>query len=539
MGARIIAIGLDAADPQLVDRWMAEGHLPNIRKVREQGLYADLFAGNHNISETSWTTFFTGCWPAKTGFWSQIKYSEDKYAWKGITYDYKEYAPFYAMGGDRKVAMFDLPQAAIADEANGIQVLAWGTHSAQTPSVSKPADLLQRIRDEYGSHPALNKDHARLWQKGSLRRLLDNLREGLDLRRRICIDLLKKDDWDLFFTVFAETHSGGHYLYHLSQDDHPWHDHFKGLLGDEDPLLTIYKETDAAVGDIIENAPEDAHILLFSQEGTVANNLDLTGMLFLPEMLYRFAFPDRTGFAGGRYAANTPPPPMVTRPKSFGWVREVWSTKADSNPLRKLVRKNALLELSHKFDRIVGLPPGPHYPYEFTKYYFQPALWYSPFWPQMPAFALPTYCDGYVRINLEGREKDGIVDPKDYESLCDRLSDHISALRDPRTQKPIVKEIYRPHNAPDGERVADPDLVVVWDSDVPCDLVDSPDFGRIGPVPHRRSGGHNNAGFLIAKGPGIEANSNGLKADLVDIAPTILNLMGAPVPGHMDGKPLL
>ena len=84
----------------------------------------------------------------------------------------------------------------------------------------------------------------------------------------------------------------------------------------------------------------------------------------------------------------------------------------------------------------------------------------------------------------------------------------------------------------------DPDLVVLWREN-PSDVVDSPDFGRIGPVTYYRSGGHRPNGFLLAKGPGIVPNSDLPEGQAIDIAPTILELMEAKIPEYFDGKSLL
>lgn len=43
----------------------------------------------------------------------------------------------------------------------------------------------------------------------------------------------------------------------------------------------------------------------------------------------------------------------------------------------------------------------------------------------------------------------------------------------------------------------------------------------------------------MAQGPGIEAGSSLPESHAVDLAPTILELMGAQIPEHFDGKPLL
>ncbi|MFP4006601.1 MAG: hypothetical protein ACLFV6_01145 [Spirulinaceae cyanobacterium] len=42
MKTPVIAIGLDAAEPTVMEKWMFEGHLPNMLRLREQGSYSRL-----------------------------------------------------------------------------------------------------------------------------------------------------------------------------------------------------------------------------------------------------------------------------------------------------------------------------------------------------------------------------------------------------------------------------------------------------------------------------------------------------------------
>jgi arylsulfatase A-like enzyme len=67
--------------------------------------------------------------------------------------------------------------------------------------------------------------------------------------------------------------------------------------------------------------------------------------------------------------------------------------------------------------------------------------------------------------------------------------------------------------------------------------VDTP-FGRIGPMPFQRTGSHVERGFLIASGPRIPAGVSPSDGHAIDLAPTILSLIDAPVPDYMEGKPL-
>ena len=61
----------------------------------------------------------------------------------------------------------------------------------------------------------------------------------------------------------------------------------------------------------------------------------------------------------------------------------------------------------------------------------------------MPAFALPSFYDGRIRLNLRGRERDGVVDPADYERVCDDIEQLLRECRDPRTGEPVLAAVER------------------------------------------------------------------------------------------------
>ena len=53
-------------------------------------------------------------------------------------------------------------------------------------------------------------------------------------------------------------------------------------------------------------------------------------------------------------------------------------------------------------------------------------------WSRTRAFAHPAENQGYVRLNLHGRERDGIVHPDDADALLDEIADGLRTLRRPR-----------------------------------------------------------------------------------------------------------
>ncbi|MCG8366172.1 MAG: alkaline phosphatase family protein [Pseudanabaenales cyanobacterium] len=549
MKKSLIAIELDAADPVLLEDWMSQGHLANLRKLREQGTYGHLTNIDYYTTETKWTTFLTGCLPNQTGYWGPLKLQADTYDVEhGSAYDFGEYPPFYALGDDYRVAAFDLPQSTLCQQVNGPQVLAWGAHAPYTPSHSHPPQLLHDLISKYGKHPTSDRSAVvNWWKQESLTEFQQALKVGVSRRSNICRCLLQQENWDLFLTSFSETHPAGHNFCHLSQPDHPlYRDQQRGgSLGDL--LLDVYEAIDQAIGEILAEAPDDAYILIFSTHGMGNNSTDLPSVLFLPEFLYRFSFPGKFALAPGK--SGTTAPPMITAPKrrNRNWAREVWQLKYDHNPIKQLLKRwipdkfQAKLEQLFDSPQQLDLASPQKLSKQLTPYSWQPTMWYKPLWPHMKAFALPTFGgEGFIRINLQGREPEGIVTPCEYDALCDELTQQLHRLQDARTGQPIVKKVVRTRQcAMDSDpKLPDADLVAVW-RDLPTDVIDSPEWGRIGPAPYTRTGSHRLRGFLMARGPNIPAGSSLESGHAIDLAPTILKLMGAPIPEYCEGQPLL
>lgn len=62
---RLVIVGLDGQDPQLTERYMKEGKLPNFAKLAEMGCYRRLRTTFPSLSPTAWSSFATGTDPGK------------------------------------------------------------------------------------------------------------------------------------------------------------------------------------------------------------------------------------------------------------------------------------------------------------------------------------------------------------------------------------------------------------------------------------------------------------------------------------------
>jgi predicted AlkP superfamily phosphohydrolase/phosphomutase len=520
---RLVVVALDSAELSQITGFVARGLLPEIARLLDEGIQSEVMTTSHHVAEVPWTEMLTGCTPATTGYWGPVGYATDYTVTPIAAYDFTDKQPFYAYCGDRRAIVLDVPQARLCDAVKGVQLLGWGSHAPYGPSVSHPARLLPDILDRFGAHPVFPHDWMMVTDPpAKAKRLEAGFLDGIERRTEICLHLMAQHPWDLVFVVFAEPHAAGHNFWHLGDYGHVLD---TPTAGTADPMLRIFQEIDRSIGRLRAAAP-DARFMLFSERGMKPNSCDLASLVFLPELLYRHSF--------GQPALLPARPGPVTAPDRGpypDWGLAVWATQQDENPVRRAIRRHARPGLSRRIDTVFGSPCGLQHPYAHELGYLPPT-WYAPHWPRMSAFALPSSSDGLVRINLRGREQKGIVAPEDYDAACDTVEALLRDLRDSRDGRPVVDEIVRTNGSG-----PDADLVVKW-VDEPFDTVTSPTHGRMGPVPFRRAGDHNSRGFFVIGGAEIPVGR--LPAGrLVDLAPTILDLMEVEIPAHFEGASLL
>lgn len=545
----VIAIGLDGADPTLIEKWIKAGELPALASVAEQGSYSRLVNKvnystigdvDFSLTEPLWTMFLTGCLPDKTGFWDTVAYYPENYhvicdpIYGG--YDYHEYLPFYAFADKQRIVAFDVPVCRAVPNIDGIQITGWGGHHPFTPSESIPASVLPELVARHGENPVYRKDNGYWWSRDYFNWVRQAVKDSLETRVKIFNDLMDQGPWDLFLTAFGETHTLGHDLYHMSDPQHPLYPHFNQIDTLGDPLLEGFKQVDAAVGALLDRTPDNANVAIFSLHGMDVNHTDMFSMMFLGEIMYRFNFPGKYGLTPGNI--DEPPGPVIHRNIRNGWPGEVWRQMDEPNPLKKLW--NTWMPKQFVADEKDGIVSPYQLQREGNEGYHWPAMGYCKLWPQMKAFAIPAFSDGHIRINLKGRDPQGIVELDEYDGLCQEITDMLYRLRDGRTQQPLVKQVVRTRTHPLDEdaKLPDSDLLVVW-HEIFTDVIDSPDIKRIGPITYNRSGGHRNRGFLMLKGPGIDADAIRPNGRCVDVGATILDLMNVEAPEYFDGRSLL
>src|SRR4030065_2456354 len=75
---KVLVIGLDAAEPSLVEKWMVAGYLKNLAVLRSQGAYGRLSSSADWLVGSTWPTFYTGTPPENHGFYHYLQWRSDK-----------------------------------------------------------------------------------------------------------------------------------------------------------------------------------------------------------------------------------------------------------------------------------------------------------------------------------------------------------------------------------------------------------------------------------------------------------------------------
>ena len=538
---RVLAIGLDGLEPTLAERLMAEGQMPALADLKKRSARFLLDEGSARDAGLPWEHFASGLSPQGGGRWGPITFDPGSYTASQCG---AQFAPWWAKT-DLRVVVFDPPFVDLRRARNTQGIVAWGAHNPGTIGLARPDPLMAEFAQRFGDYPAKDWKYATPWPSAArTRRMGESLIEALEVRGRAARWLAAErfPEWDFFFAVAAEVHDGVEGLWHGIDSSHPLNTHASAPAAAA-ALLDIHRALDRMIGQIVSVAG-DAMIIAFNLGGMGPNSCDVQSMVLLPELLYRHAF--------GR-PLLTLPPAWTAFPKQVPDLdeHETWDTarvswvpepaiepEATVSTLRGISRRlpQPVKDLLKGARRAAADWRSRRTPIRQDIDYM-PSYHYRQHWRRMPAFAFPAFLDGRVRVNLRGRERDGIVELAQYEETCRAIETLLWECHDPRTGEPSVASIQRTSTAnPLALPSSESDLLVVW-RDVAAAMEHSR-LGVIGPVPLRRTGGHTRDGIAYLVAPGLEPGERGVRSSS-DIPPTIAQWLGVKPAIRFAGKSLL
>jgi predicted AlkP superfamily phosphohydrolase/phosphomutase len=413
--------------------------------------------------------------------------------------------PFWAglrTTGER-VLVVDVPDVRPVRGLPGLQLSDWATHhgSVNAPE-AEPPELLDRVRSVFGPRIVIHGKPERTTEEDR-----DILARALDKVRRkgaLCRSLLDDGPFDLIVIAFSETDLASHQFWRYRSERGG-----SGAAPDlQSAIRDVYEAIDAEIGRFLEELPEgNAFVLsLYGIQDQYPTSTLIESFL---ERLGYHVPADGGGDGQGSGGAGL-------RSRGLGLARAV---------LPEAVRRRISRWL----------------PAAAQEELLARKLEHGTDWSRTTAFAIPSLYTSFVRVNLAGREPNGIVGRgAEYAALLDRLEADLGKLTDADTGEPAIARVARttelfgcePHDAL-------PDLFVEWTA---------------GPrlmtrVLHPRAELHQHRpsycpdsqeklyGFVTGAGPAVPPGGDVGQIDLLDLAPTFLSLLQRPAPPEMRGRP--
>ncbi|MGA2563877.1 MAG: alkaline phosphatase family protein [Steroidobacteraceae bacterium] len=504
-GGRTVVLGVDSLDLMLVERWAAQGVLPFFQSMLRDGSLVRLSGVTREMHGAVWPSLLGGRSLGHHGSFYLTQLTGGTYNLDRVEADQVPLDPYYGRldANGVRCAIVDIPNDMPLKGFKGLHVVDWLTEFQTWRFTTQPASIKRQIEDGLG---ALNKAGGYGPTRDSLeghRLLQRKLEKSIVMKSTFMKGLLERNDLDHIFVVFAEAHKAGHFLWKYTDPSHP--DHVQDAYL-RDSLLGIYRLLDKHLAELAGKLTHRDNLIIFSDQGMQAN---YRGDQFIGTIL------ERLGLCGTERASRL----EDVSTQSAG--ADNASHRARS-ALRALITRITPESIGRELRRWFGAAGRVD-------------------WSRTRVFSLPTNRNSFLRVNLRGREPEGIVARgKEYDDLLKFIEGEFRALVNAETGKPAVEAVFRIQELFPGERADDlPDIAILWHSDVPINAVQSPRLGRIDiPVREDRSGNHRSEGFLLARGPGIEPQVRDLHGDIMQIPGTMLALHGIPCPDYYEMPPL-
>lgn len=490
---RVMIFGLDGATFRIIEPLVAAGKLPRLAGLLARGSHGSLLSTIPPHTAAAWPTFLTGMPPGVHGILNFDEATVGGYGAGARLVTSAEIAGRtfldIASKAGLRVAAIRVPMTFPAWPVHGI--LVSGYPSPEQGDYVYPRDLARTI-------PGMRDPSEAPTPEARMRLLLDEVRRTTTISQQA----LAAGDIDLFAVVYQQSDVAHHWFWRYMDPQSPAYDPDEAVrLGSA--IEQVYCAIDEGLGELLEYAGPETSVVTLSDHG---------GCLAASQQFHINAWLASLGL-------------LSRRPLSL------------PARLYKLRRWLLPARTRARLKRVLGGMLSNRAGAATESFYFNLQ---DVDWSRTRAFryAVTAEVEG-IMLNVVGRQPWGrVAEGSEFTALREHLIKELEKLRAPLDGQPLVRAIYRREEVFAGGRLDHtPDLVV--------QLHPAYRGGRelsgplFSPVPiadlRRNHGGwHEPEGILIAAGPGIPARTiEG--ARLLDMAPTILSLLGLAAPSWMQG----
>jgi predicted AlkP superfamily phosphohydrolase/phosphomutase len=311
---------------------------------------------------------------------------------------------------------------------------------------------------------------------------------------------MEREPCDVFMVHFIALDIIMHALWRFMDHKHPRFEPspFENAIRDG------YKMVDEYAGRLLDQLPDEASIIVMSDHGFgPLNSIVNLNMYLLEKGLLKLRSDPLTRLKATAFRRGLSPA-IVYR----------WVERLGLQNLATRVSKNTRNQMVAKFLSFDSVD-----------------------WSQTVAYSMGHV--GQVYLNIAGREPEGIVSESDYSEQLDAVVEALQELHDDEDRPLVSRVILREETYHGPYARYGPDIHLVLDD---YNVIAFPLFATDGNIITQQirgdSGCHRREGILIIDGPEIVSGRILPKADIVDLAPTILHMLGEGVPKTMDGQVL-
>ncbi|MEO8464110.1 MAG: alkaline phosphatase family protein [Gammaproteobacteria bacterium] len=511
--SRLMMIGLDACDRDLIDTWCASGDLENIAKLRAEGVWLPLQTTADVVHVSAWPSIFTGtpadqhglyhAYVMQPGHQTPVRPRPDNcpvpFLWKLLD-DH----------GKRCIVM-DAFLTCPLKNFSGIQIVDWGSWTAFWDQTILPESVKSEMLARFGAYASENHSKVGMTPPPDPVGFRDRLLKSVETKARAIQWLAETQQWDFFLAVFGECHAAGHYFWHYQDPA------YVAYARDADARLRtalrdVYVALDRAIGQMVRFADDRTTVLVLSGDGMGPN---YSGSHLLEELLQRMRLLNDTPREA---TAGAAPASAKRKTNLLSTIRGLVPREFRAAVSRHLLPRSVNERLSLHW-KTAGID-----------------------WARTRAFVIENANEGYLRLNLRDREPSGVVQPgAEYAEICDRLAATAATMTHPATGRLAASHVYKTDDIFKGPcRSAMPDVIINWDPEalVTTDL-QTQNYGvihrdqaayEVGPF---YTGNHRPTAFLGGIGPRLSRAAGAGDASILSIAPTALAHLGVEPGEHM------
>jgi predicted AlkP superfamily phosphohydrolase/phosphomutase len=504
MSPKVLLVGFDGATFDIIRPMIADGRgqhsgsrLPTLAHILQSGAHGTLRSNIPPVTPSAWTSVFTGKNPGKHGIYDFEEIDPATYQFKTVQTDKHHEKTIWQLLGEanKRSIVMDVPFTYPPRPLNGLMLTGYGTPRTPGTVFTYPDDLAAHLPPEL--HPHIRVALPR-YKFDRSQQFIDEWQEVMAGRRELLKHLISQQEWEFFMVVFSITDNMAHVFWTYVDPAHPNY-YREEAENYRNAFLHGYEMCDQLLGELMEKAGPETTTLVLSDHGFGS----VRPRQYILQRLLEGGYVTLKGASHNLSVRSRVLRTAVTTYNRFPFLREwVKGMRPDNlNTFKRTLRQ-------------AGITPSSPNNFDHEKTYVIPSSFGLRLW-----------------VNEAGRFSQGIVTAAEKEPFLAELSHFLLADRDKITGKPIIAHTYQGKDLYHGPFAnLGPDLVIEYANFY------RPDAGTQTRNPHVE-GGHTLDGIFLAHGPAI-AQTEVQDASLIDLAPTILHILGQPIPPDMDGRVL-